>query len=518
MDDKLILTIDMGTQSLRAGLVNKKGEIVAIHKEKYEQPYFSNKIGYSEQDPNFYVQMLGKACKTLLNEHKDLINNILAVSYDCFRDSAVMCDENMKPLRPCILWLDQRQAEGKEKISWYSHFCFWIAGKYDTLILNRRRTPAHWVKENEPEIWSKVKRYMNISTYVIYNLINEYKDTASDYVGHFPIDFKRRKFYKSNKHFQGQAFGVSLDKLCELVESNVPLGTITKEASELTGIPEGLKLFVPGSDKACEGIGLGVVSTDTAAVSCGTASTVGTLSKRYLGPEPLLPAYPSAVPGYFNTETQIYRGFWMLGWFAREFAQRETEQSQLNHIHVEDILNEQLNAIPPGSNGLVLQPYWGPGLERPLSRGAVIGFSDTHTKMHLYRAIIEGIDYELRHGLEDGIEKRFHKSIKRIMIGGGASQSDAICQIAADIFNRPTYRVQTFETSSLGSALCTFLALKEFNSLDEAVNAMVHRGDEFVPIPENAKHYNYLYKYAYKKLYPSLKTIYKDIKLYEEKH
>lgn len=518
MENKLILTIDMGTQSLRAGLIDKKGNIQAISRIKYPQTYFSLKPGYTEQDPDVYFKALCQATNKLFKENPNIDkNSILAISMGSFRDSAVMCDENMKPVRPAILWLDQRQAEAKEKISWYSKFLFGIVGKTSTLVLNRKRTPAHWVKEHEPEIWNKVRYYMNVSTYVIYCLTGEYKDTASDYAGHFPINFKKKNFYKSDKHFQGQIFGIKLNMLCQLVSPDLPVGYVSEEAAKLSGIPQGLKVFVPGSDKGCEVLGLGAIEKDVAAVSCGTASTVGIMTKRYHTPEPLLPSYPGVVPGYHNLELQIYRGFWMLGWFAREFAEKETDESQTHHMHVEDVLNSKLKEVPPGADGLVLQPYWGPGLGRPLSRGAVIGFSDTHTKLHLYRAIIEGIDYELKRALEVNIEKRAHVKIKKIKIAGGASQSDEICQIAADIFNLPTYRVQTFETSSLGAAIAAFVALKEYPDIQTAVKNMVRQGKCFIPNKENAKQYDFLYKHAYKKMYPALKGIYKDIRLNELK-
>ena len=132
----------------------------------------------------------------------------------------------------------------------------------------------------------------------------------------------------------------------------------------------------------------------------------------------------------------------MLTWFAKEFAS-DLAKAAKGNISKESILNAKLNTIPPGSNGLIVQPYWGPGLSRPLARGAIIGFSDIHTRDHLYRAIIEGIAYSLREGLE-GIERSQRHKISEIRISGGGSQSDDICQITADIFGLPVSRVQTY--------------------------------------------------------------------------
>ena len=134
----------------------------------------------------------------------------------------------------------------------------------------------------------------------------------------------------------------------------------------------------------------------------------------------------------------------------------------------------------------------------------------------MYRAIIEGIAYALKEGLE-GIEKSQKKKVKSLMISGGGSQSDAICQITADIFGLPVSRVQTFETSSLGAAISTFVALKEFASVEEAIKEMVHKSITFYPDEKANKKYMYLYKHAYIKIYPKIKDIYRDIKDFSDK-
>ncbi|MDR0935013.1 MAG: FGGY-family carbohydrate kinase [Erysipelotrichaceae bacterium] len=515
MNEKYILTLDFGTQSVRVSIVDTKGEIVALEKRKYTEPYFSKKPGWAEQNPNLYYDYMCDASKALFSTHPEYKEKIIGCALTCFRDSPVMCDENMKPLRDAILWLDQRLAKNKKPLPLLDRTLFHLVGMWNTIKLNRARTPANWVSENEPEIWANVKKYMNISTYITYKMTGEYKDSIANYTGHFPTDFKNRRFYKNDNHLKGKIFGIPLNKLCTIVPIGQIIGQINKETSEKSLIPEGTKMFAIGSDKSCETLGLGCITPDIAAVSCGTASTVEVTNKKYHEPEPFLPAYPSAIPGYYNMEVQVYRGYWMLGWFATQFAQKEERQAQETNRSIESILNDKLDSVSPGSNGLVLQPYWGPGLSRPLSRGSVIGFSDTHTKIHLYRAIIEGINYDLRQGLE-GIEKSQHKKVKSIMISGGGSQSDAICQIAADIFNMPTSKVQTIETTTLGAAIAGFLAAKVFNNVEEAVKSMVHISKTYIPIKNNATHYNYLYKHAYKKMYPALKNVYKDIKKIEE--
>ena len=516
MKEPLILTIDFGTQSVRAGLFNKKGETVALVKEKYDPPYFTNKPGYAEQDPDFYFESLCKATNKLAKDYKDKFDDVLGIVMSFFRDSVVCLDKDNKVLRPAILWLDERRAEGKQKIPAFHRFLFKAIGMMPTIDLNMKRSMAQWIKENQPEIWEKTDKFMMISTYITMKLIGDYVDSPCSQAGHLPINFKKGVWYKNpDKHLKGQIFGVNEARLCKLVPVGEVMGTITEEASKKTGLPVGMKMYAGGSDKSAETLGLGVIDDRTAAISYGTASTIEIPIKKYKDAEPFLPSYPAIVKGYYNLDVQVYRGYWMLNWFAKEFGKEQIEKAIEDKSQIEK-LNEKMMQIPPGSDGLVLQPYWGPGLRRPLAKGAIIGFSDTHTRMHIYRAIIEGIAYCLKEGLELFENKRLHHKVDKIRISGGGSQSDAICQITADIFGLPVSRIQTYECSSLGCAVAGFIAAGEFKDAEEATAAMVHQSKEFLPNEENTKRYKYLFENVYMPMYPSLKNIYAKVKKYND--
>lgn len=516
MKEPLILTIDFGTQSVRAGLFNKKGDTVALVKEKYNPPYFTNKPGYAEQDPDFYFESLCKATQKLVQDNKDKMDDVLGIEMAFFRDSVVCLDKDNKVLRPAILWLDERRAAGKQKLPLLHRFLFKLIGMKPTIELNLKRSMAQWIKENEPEIWAKTDKFMMISTYINLKLLGDYVDSPCSQAGHLPINFKKGVWYKKpDKHLKGQIFGVRADQLCRLVPVGEVMGTITEEASKKTGLPVGLKMFAGGSDKSAETLGLGVIDDRTAAISYGTACTVEVPIKKYKDAEPFLPSYPAIVKGCFNLDVQVYRGYWMLNWFARQFGTASIEK-MLDEKDEIVKLNEKMMDINPGSDGLVLQPYWGPGLRRPLAKGAIIGFSDTHTKIHVYRAIIEGIAYCLKEGLELFETKRLHHKIQKIRVSGGGSQSDAICQITADIFGIPVSKIQTYECSSLGCAIAGFIAAGEFKNAEEASKAMVHQSVEFQPNPENVKRYKYLFENVYMPMYPSLKNIYAKVKKYND--
>ena len=512
----LVLTIDFGTQSLRTALINKQGEIEAIVKRKYDPPYFSKEKGYAEQDPDFYYDNLVVCLKELAKDNKDKLDRIKGSTIATFRDSSVQLDEDNKPVRSSILWLDQRMAKGSEHYPTLYKTIFRLVGMGETIKLNRSRTMAHWIKENEPENWAKTRKYVNISTYLSYKLTNQLADSAASLTGHYPIDFKHRKWY-GEKALKGVIFGIPKSMLFDLKQPGEVIGEFSREICKLTGLPQGIRLYASGSDKACETIGLGALDKSVGAISYGTASTIEVSNQKYHEPEPFLPAYPAAVPNWYNMEVQVYRGYWMLSWFTKNFASELIDESRIQSMAVEEILNQRLANIPPGSDGLVLQPYWGPGLRRPLAKGGVIGFSDIHTREHLYRAIIEGIAYALREGLES-IEKSQKHKVKELRISGGGSQSDAICQITADIFNLPVSRVQTYETTSLGAAIATFVAIGEYKNVEEAMAAMSHKTDTFIPNKDAAAQYEDLYRKVYLKMYPQLKGVYRDINRFTKRY
>ena len=512
----LILTIDFGTQSVRTALINKSGEIEAIIKRKYDPAYVSIEKGYAEQDPDFYYNNLIECLKELSENNKDKLERIKGSTIATFRDSSVQLDKDNKPIRKSILWLDQRMAKASERIPLTYRFLFRLVGMGDTIKLNRSRTMAHWIKENEPQNWSKTCKYVNISTYLTYKLTNNLVDSAANLTGHYPINFKTRKWY-GEKALKGVIFGIPKRMLFELKQPGELIGEISQEICELTGLPQGIKLYASGSDKACETLGLGALDKSIGAISYGTASTIEVSNQKYHEPEPFLPAYPAAVPNWYNMEVQVYRGYWMLSWFSKNFATELIDESKIQSMAVEELLNKKLSDIPPGSDGLVLQPYWGPGLRRPLAKGGVIGFSDIHTREHLYRAIIEGIGYALKEGLES-IEKSQRHKIKELRISGGGSQSDIICQITADIFNLPVSRVQTYETTSLGAAIATFVAIGEFKNVEEATKAMTHKTVTFSPNEVASQQYDDLYRKVYLKMYPKLKRVYRHINKFTNRY
>lgn len=504
----LVLTIDCGTQSMRAMLFDQNGVVVDVAQEKFV-PYFSNKPGWAEQHPEFYYQKLCDAAGKLRQRRSDRWNDIIAVTITAFRDSFVNLDKDMKPLRPCFLWLDRRTAACEERLPLLNEAAFRAVGMRDTIQASRKACRSNWIIENQPEIWAKTEKFLMLSGYLSYRLTGNVVDSVAAQAGHVPFDYKNKK-WMSRSNIKSCVFNIPKEMLPDLVEPGDVLGTLSAQAAAGTGLPAGLPVIATGSDKSCETVGCGAVSPNMANISYGSAATVQITTSRYVEPQPFLPAYPAIYPNRYNPEVQVYRGYWMLAWFAEQFAPEEQALAEEQGVYPEEILEHLLKETPPGADGLLLQPYWGPGLENPEARGGVIGFTDVHTRAHVYRAIIEGVGYALCEAL-DKLSVRAHCDVTTLTVSGGGSRSDAICQITADLFGRTVRRIQTSEAAGLGSSIAGFVGMGEFSGFDEAIDAMVHYGSSFRPSSAHHAVYNKYFE-LYKKLYPSLRSLYRQMR------
>ncbi|MDO4380079.1 MAG: FGGY-family carbohydrate kinase [Clostridia bacterium] len=510
MPNKLVLTFDVGTQSTRAMLVDKKGRLEDVCQYSYETQYFSKQNGWAEQHPDFYFEAICRVSKEICKRNEEKLRDVIAVTLTVIRDSVLCLDENNRALRDIILWLDERQAKNDEPFGLLKKGIFKLVKMEETVKNQARNSVCNWIMENEPEIWKKTKKFVMLPTYLNYKLTGHLCDSAANMVGHVPFDYKNRRWMTKND-LTRCVCNVPPEKLCELVPSGTTIGTIKKEVSELTGIPEGLPLIATGSDKGCETLGLSVLRDNQAAVSFGTTATVQMMVKDYFEPQKFLPSYPAVPNDMYNPEFQVYRGFWMVSWFVKEFAEEEKKEAAEKGWSVERVLDSHLSDVPPGCDGLVLQPYWTPGIANPLAKGAMIGFSDVHTRRHFYRAIIEGIDLALLDGIKM-MEKRSGKKVTEIFVGGGGSKSPAVCQILSNVTGLPVKCIQTHEACGLGSSMVAFVAKGEFKNYEEATENMVQVKKTFEPDMNEHKLYSRIYKNVYSRMYPKLEPVYKKLR------
>ncbi|MCP4198943.1 MAG: carbohydrate kinase [Proteobacteria bacterium] len=509
---ELILSIDNGTQSVKAMLFDLTGHMVAMEKVIFDEPYFSLHPGWAEQRPEYFWDSLCRACQGLLQKNTEKIDRIAGVALTTQRGTVINLDDNGTPLRPAIVWPDQRRAYGIPTVGGLWGQLFRVARLSDTVAYFQSEAEANWIRMNEPDIWQQTDKYLLLSGYLTHRLIGEFKDSTACQVGYLPFDYKRLN-WASKWDWKWKAVAVKRAMCPDLVFPGQVMGHITDRAARESGLPVGLPLIAAASDKACEVIGSGSLDPAVGCLSYGTTATINVTHSKYVEAVPLLPAYPSVVPGYHSIEVQIYRGFWMISWFKEEFGHLEVREAEKASIEAEMLFDRLVEDVPPGSMGLMLQPYWSPGVRMPgpEAKGAIIGFGDVHTRAHIYSSILEGLAYALREGKER-IEKRTKVPITRLRVSGGGSQSKKAMQVTADVFGLPTERPHLYETSGLGAAMTAAVGLGLCGDFEEAVQTMTRTGDVFVPVPKTHKLYDDLYKKVYKKMYKSLRPLYENIR------
>ena len=511
MGQPCILAIDLGTQSVRALLFDLQGMLLAraqLALDSYQSP----EPGWMETDAEGFWQALCQVCQALWAGSSVPRGDIAALVLTTQRCTVINLDRSGQPLRPAIIWPDQRRAQQVPPLAWWWRAAFRAAGLRDTISFFGHEAEANWIAQNQPEIWSRTDKFLLLSGYLNYRLTGRFVDSTASQVAYVPFDHKAGRW--AGRHdWRWQLLPIRRDMLPELVAPGSVIGRVSSAVAAQTGIPQDIPIVAGAADKACEVLGAGCITPDVACVSFGTAATINTTSRRYVEPLPLIPPFQSALPGHYNMEVQITRGFWMVSWFKDQFGLLERQLAQQRGVAPESLFDELVNAVPPGAIGLMLQPFWNPGIKvpGPEAKGAVIGFGDVHTRAHLYRAILEGLAYGMREGKER-IERRSGVPVRRIRVAGGGSQSDAAMQICADIFNLPCERPHVLDASGLGAAILAAVGVRLHPDFPTAVAAMTRPGRVFEPDARHARTYEQLYRRVYCSMYRQLKPLYEEIR------
>jgi sugar (pentulose or hexulose) kinase len=369
-------------------------------------------------------------------------------------------------------------------------------------------TEANWLERHQPDLLARTAHFVLLSGYLNYRLTGAFKDSVGSQVGYVPFDFKNQDWC-AESDWKWHSMAIKRYMLPALAAVGDTLGVVTADAAKSTGLPEGVPVIAGAADKACEVLGVGALEPGVASVSCGTTATINTTRPQYVEVVPFMPAYPAALPEHFNTEIQVFRGFWMVSWFLEQFGDIEQKQAAERGVPAETLLDALLGQTEPGADGLVLQPFWNPvlGETGPEGRGSIIGFKDFHTRAHVYRALIEGLAFALRSG-KARIERRTKTPITCIRLSGGGAQSDQVTQIMADVLNLPVERFDDCEASGRGAAMVGAAAVGWHPSVAAACLAMVGDAHPIQPDSEAVRRYEALYEGQYRPLYGKLKSLF----------
>lgn len=513
MEKEYVLVLDCGTQSMRSIVFNEIGELLAIEKVKYPK-YETNLDAHCEMNPEVFWDSAVEAVEKMRQSNPEILKQVKVITLASQRSTSVFVDKEGKPLRNAISWMDGRKLADSHNISKGQRRVYKTLGVWDIIDNYNRSCPYHWVEKHEPEVMENVHKLLFLSTYLNFKMTGEFKDSLTSAPGYIPFSNKRLD-WATKYDIEGKVFHVKNDHLFELVQPGEYIGNLTSEAAEQFGLSTDIKVIAGGSDKACETIGVGCFNESIVSVSLASMVTVETTTDKYLPLYKYGTVYPSAIEGKYNPELGIARGFWLISWFIDEFGDLEKQESKEQDISIERLLNEKLKHVPPGSDGLLMHPYWMSDVRYPRATGTLIGLNDVHTRIHFYRALVEGLGYSIKEGIES-IEHKTKMPVDSVGLSGGGSQSAIICQLLANILNKKVYVVQTHETTGLGAAMLGYIHLGVYKSVAEASLDMVHISKTYKPDPETADRYEELYKelygYTNKRLQPVFDKI-QELKL-----
>ena len=508
MKKEYVLVLDCGTQSMRSVVFDDKGNLLGLEKVKYPK-YETNTQGHCEMHPDIFWDSAVGAVAKLWKSKPELMENVVAITVASQRSTSVFVDKDGNPLKNAISWMDQRRTKHNYNISGTQRKLYKAMNVWELLDSYNRGCPYNWVQENEPEIMDKMHKLLFLSTYLNFKLSGNFKDSITSAPGYIPFSNKRLD-WATKSDIEGKIFPVKEEHLFDLVQPGELIGNLTKETAKLFNLKPGIPVVASGADKACETIGIGCFDETTVSVSLASMVTVQTTTDKFLPLYKYGTVYPAAIKGKYTPEIGITRGFWLVSWFIEEFGELEKKESKDKNISIERVLNEKLNKVPPGSDGLLMQPFWMSDVRHPGATGTLIGLKDVHTRIHMYRALVEGLGYSIKEGIKS-IEKKTKQKVHRVGLSGGGSQSDILCQLMADILNKEVYVVQTHETTSLGASMIGYIALGKYKDVADAAKGMVNVTKSFVPNNEIAKIYAVLFKEVYELTYKRLKPVYRKM-------
>ena len=507
---EVILALDSGSQSSRALLFDSRGRVLA-RGQRAHAPMLHPEPGAVEQDPQDIRACLFGSVRDALEGWGGDARGIVGAALTTQRNVTLALDADGQPLRDAISWLDRRTADPLKVPSLPLRALFRLLG--DEAIVSRllcKSVPRQW-QQRDPELLEQVRHVVPLEAWLHHELTGELATAPGGLIGVWPMDMRGRTL--SEQPLMHRLLGFQSQWLPRVVEVGQEVGAITAAAAVETGLPEGLPLFAVGGDKQAEALGAGVRlgGWEVFAVSLGTASSVTmawpqpTQSRSYRWITNV-----AAEPGAWALEYMVFRGMWTAAWFARNFARDLEQAAQEAGLPVEALLVREAEAAPAGADGLMIWPRWSPSIQHPEEAGTLVGLRETHSRGHVFRALLEGIAYDLRRGA-DILRDATGADPREVRVGGGGARSDLVVQIVADVLGLPVRRPPMAELSALGAAVVAGVGAGMFGDFDTAVEAMVSLGPLVQPDPSRRAVYDRAYAEAYEPGLSSLREMWRAL-------
>jgi xylulokinase len=486
------LGIDTSTTGSKALIIDERGEVLAVASSAHTLQ--TPKPLWSEQDPREWWQAVSASIRLALEKAGIGGERIAAVGLTGQMHGLVLLDGAGNVLRPAILWNDQRTQSqcdeihdriGKEKF-------IQITG--NVALTGFTAPKILWVKENEPEVYAKVKHVLLPKDYIRYCLTGEYAMDKADGAGTVLFDLKRRDW--SGEVLE--VLGIEPAWMPKTFEGPEFTGFICDESAELSGLKAGTPVAAGGGDQAAQAVGVGAVEPGIVGLTVGTSGVVfATTPSALIEPEGRLHAFCHAVPGLWHFMGVMLSAAGSLQWY------RDTLAPEFSF----DELLKEAELVPAGSEGLQFLPYLSG--ERtpypdPLARGAFIGMTLRHSRAHMTRAVLEGVSF----GLKDSftlIQNAGLGEIRQVRASGGGTKGALWRQILASVLEVELVTVNTTEGAAYGAALLAGAGAGTWKDVPSACKACIKITGSTQPDASQVAAYHRAYP-LYRELYPALKS------------
>lgn len=483
-----LMGIDLGTSSVKTVLFDELGQTISSAQEKYDIHIPSP--GFAEQKPDEWWDATVRSIRRALSNANMQPRDIKGIGLSGQMHGLVALNGALEPAAPAMIWCDQRSTEQVNRI--YKQLG---RKKYGSVTMNPSITGFQlpsllWLQEHVPERFETIRTVLSPKDYIRYKLCGEIGTEHTDASATGLYDQAMQGWSKDILH------RLKLDEAWfpAICSPEQKAGEIGRMAAKETGFMQGTPVVYGGADQPMQALGNGIIAKDTISVTIGTGGQLfAVIDEPGYDQKHRIHTFRHALPNTWYMLGATLSAGLSLSWLASQIV-REPDFDRLSAMAA---------TIPPGSEGLIYLPYLigerTPHMD-PSAKGMFFGLTLKHHYAHLARAVMEGVVYSLKDGID--IMRSLPISMQRVVSSGGGARSKLWKQIQADILQVPIYTTLSDEQACLGAAITASVGARLYSSIAEACGQMVRYHSEVVyPNGSNQKVYtegHHLYKRLYK--------------------
>ncbi|MCI8464404.1 MAG: hypothetical protein HFI63_00865 [Lachnospiraceae bacterium] len=495
-----ILSVDLGTTSIKQALVTETGEILASTTEEYE--LLTPRASWVECSEDTYWKAFQAGLERLLEKTECPAKKIRGLGISAQGETLFCRGKDGKILRNAIVWMDNRAMAEAEELR--EHFSDEVCYRRTGQVAFDPCWPAAkilWLKHHEPEVFEETETFLLIEDWLIWRLTGKTVSEGSLLCSTVYWDINTKGYWTEMLDY----LGIDEARLPKILEPGTAVGPVICEAAEETGLSEDTLVCTGALDQAAGAIGAGNIEEGMLSENIGAALAVcAPVKKPVFDPNRKMPLHYFGIPDMYMLHTFTTGGM-AVRWFRDTFCMEEQDVARLTGISAYDLMNKEVEQVPAGCDGLRILPHLSGSMApdvNPKAKGVAFGFTLKHTKAHFGRAIMEAVGFIVRRNIE--ALERIGLDFYQIRSLGGGSKSSVWNQIKSDINQKELVLTGGEEAACLGAAILAGTAVGMFAGVSDAVAHIVKEKKRFHPNGENRTVYDLAYE-DYKLLMTDLK-------------